>query len=122
MPDAEPDPGVCDAALTLAFSVLGKRWNGMILGVLGAADRSFAELRRAVPNISDTVLSDRLSELAGIDLVVRDVEPGPPVSVRYRLTPRGASLVPLLDDLAQWASANLVAGRPSKPAAAEPAR
>jgi DNA-binding HxlR family transcriptional regulator len=97
----------CDAAITLAFSVLGKRWNGMIVDALGGGDLSFVALRRAVIGISDAVLSERLSALAEAGLVVRDVDAGPPVSVSYRLTDAGVSLVPVLAQLGQWAQANL---------------
>ena len=104
--------GVCDAAVTLAFTVLGKRWNGMILSSLGAGATSFVGLRRAVAGISDAVLSDRLTELSDAGLVVRTVDPGPPVAVEYSLTDRGERLLPILDDLGRWASDNLaVRGR-----------
>jgi DNA-binding HxlR family transcriptional regulator len=106
--DAEEQSApACDAAITLAFSILGKRWNGVIVDTLGDGALTFVALRRAVTGISDAVLSDRLSELADADLVVRDVDPGPPVSVSYALTARGQSLVPLLGMLGQWASQNL---------------
>ncbi|MFC7430635.1 MULTISPECIES: winged helix-turn-helix transcriptional regulator [unclassified Agrococcus] len=107
MTEPSHDPHVCDAAITRAFSVLGKRWNGMLLRVLGFGTGSFAELRRAVPGISDTMLADRLAELAGAGLVDRVVEPGPPVSVRYALTDAGERLMPVLDDLGRWASDSL---------------
>jgi DNA-binding HxlR family transcriptional regulator len=99
----------CDAAVSLAFSILGKRWNGMILDALGGGALSFVALRRAVGGISDAVLSDRLSELAEANLVVRAVAPGPPVSVTYELTDAGRRLLPLLTQLGAWASENLVA-------------
>ena len=102
---------MCDAALTLAFSVLGKRWNGMILGVLGGGPASFVVLRRAVTGISDTVLSDRLAELAEHDLVLRTVDSGPPLSVRYELTEAGLGLVPSLNGLAQWAAGTMMKER-----------
>lgn len=102
------DGHVCDSAITLAFSILGKRWNGMIVGVLGGGPLSFVALRRGVPGISDAVLSDRLSELAEAGLVTRDVEPGPPVSVTYALTETGTNLVPILSELGRWAAENLV--------------
>ena len=106
---AGTDEGVqiCDAAVTLAFSVLGKRWNGMIVATLGTEAASFAALRRSVSGISDTVLSDRLTELAQAGLVARTVETGPPVSVSYELTESGRGLLPILDQLGRWASANL---------------
>ena len=104
----EHEPQRCDAAITLAFSVLGKRWNGMILDVLGPGALSFVALRRAVTGISDAVLSDRLSELAEAGLVSRDVDPGPPVAVSYALTEAGTQLIPVLQDLGRWATGNLV--------------
>lgn len=100
-------PRVCDRGLTRAFAFLGKRWNGMIMGTLGAGPAGFAELVRAIPGISDSVLSDRLGELAGAGLVKRTVREGPPIGVNYQLTDRGEALVPVLDQLARWAEANL---------------
>lgn len=97
----------CDAAVTLAFSVLGKRWNGMIVSTLGGGPSTFVALRRAVAGISDTVLSDRLGELADAGLVERSVDAGPPVTVSYALTDGGRGLLPILDQLGRWASANL---------------
>ncbi|GAB3678891.1 winged helix-turn-helix transcriptional regulator [Angustibacter aerolatus] len=101
------DPRACDGALARAFGFLGKRWNGVILGTLGSGPLGFSDLRRAVQGISDSVLSDRLSELARAGLVQRDVEPGPPVSVGYRLTDAGRALLPALAELTTWARENL---------------
>ncbi|UFU06403.1 winged helix-turn-helix transcriptional regulator [Ruania halotolerans] len=109
MPAIDDEIHECDAALTLAFSVLGKRWNGMIISTLGPGPSSFVALRRAVAGISDTVLSDRLVELAQAGLVARTVDAGPPVAVSYALTPSGESLLPILEQLGTWASANLSA-------------
>ncbi|GGA66349.1 hypothetical protein GCM10011490_16270 [Pseudoclavibacter endophyticus] len=107
MADAEPTIHVCDAAVTLAFSVLGKRWNAMIVSSLGGGPATFVALRRAVSGISDTVLSDRLTELAQAGLVERTVDPGPPVTVSYALTTSGEGLLPILGQLGEWAKVNL---------------
>lgn len=107
MAEAETEIHVCDAAVTLAFSVLGKRWNGMIVSTLGGGPSTFVTLRRAVAGISDTVLSDRLAELAQAGLIARTVDDGPPVTVSYALTAGGEGLVPILSQLGAWASANL---------------
>jgi DNA-binding HxlR family transcriptional regulator len=53
-----------DAALARAFEFLGKRWNGVVLGTLREGPAGFRELSRAIGRISDSVLSDRLSDLA----------------------------------------------------------
>lgn len=112
MDDERHEAQQCDAAVTLAFSILGKRWNGMIIDALSGGDLSFVALRRAVGGISDAVLSDRLSELAEAGLVVREVAPGPPVAVSYHLAESGRQLVPVLAQLGEWARGNLLpAGR-----------
>lgn len=97
----------CDAALASAFSLLGKRWNGVILGSLMASPASYSDIRRAIHGISDSILSERLTELRSAGLVTREVSEGPPVSVSYRLAPPGEALVPVLDQLIQWSRANL---------------
>lgn len=97
----------CAAALARAFDFLGKRWNGVLLGTLMGGPAGFAELRRAIAGISDSMLSERLSELGAAGLVERLVEPGPPVSVSYRLTSAGERLSPALGALTQWAEENL---------------
>jgi DNA-binding HxlR family transcriptional regulator len=99
----------CDAALARAFGFLGKRWNGVLLGALMQSPGGFAELKRAVSGISDSVLSERLSELSKAGLVQRTVDAGPPISVRYELTSAGKALLPALNELTTWAQDNLPA-------------
>ncbi len=107
MAESATEVRVCDTAITLAFSVLGKRWNGMILGVLGSGGASFVALRKAVSGIGDTVLSERLTELAELGLLRRIVAEGPPVTVSYELTAAGHEVVPTLSQLGVWAQRNL---------------
>ncbi|WP_134741411.1 helix-turn-helix domain-containing protein [Nocardioides sp. 503] len=104
------EPRACDGALTRAFGFLGKRWNGVLMATLMYGPAGFAELKRAVPGISDSVLSDRLVELAGAGLVERLVEPGPPVGVSYRLTADGEALWPSLDAITAWGRDHLPSG------------
>jgi DNA-binding HxlR family transcriptional regulator len=90
-------------ALTSVFALLGKRWTGLILAVLMLDAVRYAELTRAVPGISQRMLSCRLAELAAADLISREVVEGPPLAVRYRLTAKGAALRPAMEELARWA-------------------
>jgi DNA-binding HxlR family transcriptional regulator len=96
-----------DAALDRAFEFLGKRWNGVVLGVLRSGPAGFRELSRAIGGISDSVLSDRLADLARAGLVSRTVDDGPPVSVSYTLTDRGRALIPALEQIARWSEEHL---------------
>jgi DNA-binding HxlR family transcriptional regulator len=111
-----PDPGhtaagdACvpvAAALARAFTFLGKRWNAVVLGHLSAGPAGFRELSRAIDGISDSVLSDRLSDLVRGGLITRTVDEGPPLAVSYALTERGQALMPALDQIARWAEQNL---------------
>jgi DNA-binding HxlR family transcriptional regulator len=103
----EHEPRACDAALSRAFGFLGKRWNGVILGALVQGPAGFAELKRLIRGISDSVLSERLSELAAAGLIQRTVEDGPPVAVTYRASEAGLALMPALSALTTWAENNL---------------
>ena len=116
-----------DASLVRAFDLLGKRWTGVLLGTLRGGTVGFRTLARAVPGISDSVLSERLGELTATGLVVRTVEEGPPVSVTYTLTEAGRALLPALDQIRRWADRHLPthgvgsSARP-KPALRQPRR
>jgi DNA-binding HxlR family transcriptional regulator len=94
-------------ALARAFKFLGKRWNAVVLGHLSAGPAGFRQLARALNGISDSVLSDRLAELAAGGLITRTVDEGPPITVSYALTDRGRALVPALEQIAFWARDHL---------------
>ncbi|SDS03509.1 helix-turn-helix domain-containing protein [Jiangella sp. DSM 45060] len=96
-----------DAALTRAFTILGKRWNALVLGGLRTGPAGFRELSRAIDGLSDSVLADRLAELTRNHLVRRRVDEGPPVSVTYELTDHGCALMPALDQISSWAVEHL---------------
>ncbi|ODU00689.1 MAG: ArsR family transcriptional regulator [Pseudonocardia sp. SCN 72-86] len=96
-----------DAALARAFAFLGKRWNAVLLRALQSGPAGFRELAREVRGISDSVLSDRLADLAGAGLIARTVSAGPPVSVSYALTARGEALMPALAQISEWAQEHL---------------
>jgi DNA-binding HxlR family transcriptional regulator len=98
----------CDEALTEVFSVLGKRWSGLILGTLLQRPARFGELARAIEGITESMLSARLGELQEAGLVEREVLEGPPIATLYRLTAAGRELKPALVALARWAERHML--------------
>ena len=88
-----------------AVEMIGRRWTGAIVEVLLQRDEPlrFNEIAHAVPQLSDRMLSERLRELETRGVVVRDVDPGPPVKVTYALTSMGKGLGPALSALKEWA-------------------
>jgi DNA-binding HxlR family transcriptional regulator len=99
----------CGDGIRRAFDFLGKRWNGVILGTLSSGPLGFADLRRGVGSITDSVLSDRLNELVRAGLVERTVTDTRPPGVTYRLSAGGQELLPVLDALGTWAGRHLPA-------------
>jgi DNA-binding HxlR family transcriptional regulator len=79
----------------------------VILGTLRDRPASFRELARAVPGISDSMLSTRLAALTKAGLLTRTVDEGPPLSVAYQLTDAGRALLPALDHISRWAAEHL---------------
>ncbi|WP_425245695.1 winged helix-turn-helix transcriptional regulator [Streptomyces sp. NEAU-NA10] len=97
--------------MSRVFALLGKRWTGLIVAVLMERPVHFSDLRRAIPGISERMLSDRLTELGAAGLVLREVDEGPPLRVSYRLTDAGAALEPALRELHGWAERHLPEAR-----------
>ena len=80
-----------------AMSLLGRAWAGAVIeAMLNGAER-FSDIARAVPGVTDGVLTTRLRELCRHSLAERVVDPGPPTGVRYRLTDAGRDVAPVLD-------------------------
>ena len=103
----EQQEGVCEA-MSQVFALLGKRWSGLIVATLLDGPARFSQIARLVPGVSERMLSERLSELGSAGLVLREVDPGPPVSVSYRLTIRGEALRPALAELERWGNEQLL--------------
>jgi DNA-binding HxlR family transcriptional regulator len=115
-PDAEHpaslDAGCCPLYHE-AIELIGRRWTGAIVAVLlERGTMRFSEISAAVPQLSDRLLSERMKQLEGRGLVVREVDEGPPVRVSYRLTNMGRALAPAVDELHVWARNWLVAPGP----------
>jgi DNA-binding HxlR family transcriptional regulator len=109
VPEAE-EQGVagrseCCALYHRAVELIGKRWTGAILLVLLDGPLRFSEIRHLVPDLSDRLLSERLKELEGEDIVERRVLDGSPVRVEYALTSKGLALEPAVRALKSWANA-----------------
>jgi DNA-binding HxlR family transcriptional regulator len=97
-------PPACCPFYHEAVELIGRRWTGAIVAVLlDHGPLRFSEIAQAVPELSDRLLSERMKELEARGVVVRHVEPGPPVRVTYALTPMGTELQPALQELRSWA-------------------
>ncbi len=101
------------------MSMLGKRWSGVVLSTLLQGPAYFSDLKRAIPGISDRILTERLLQLAEFGLVNRTVINGAPVRVRYELTEHGTAMRPAIDELTRWAELHLRPSALDRPPAAQ---
>jgi DNA-binding HxlR family transcriptional regulator len=85
-----------------AIEILSRPWTAVILNVLQEGPLRFSEIGERVPGLGDKVLSARLKELETRGLVVRTVDPGPPVRVGYALTKQGSGFNDVAHAIERW--------------------
>jgi len=87
-----------------ALKILEGKWKLLILFHLfdGKVLR-FSDLERAIPAITQKMLTQQLRQLETDGLVHRKAYPEVPPRVEYRLTEWGKALCPALDELLTWA-------------------
>jgi DNA-binding HxlR family transcriptional regulator len=97
------EPRVCPA--TRVFDLIAHKWTVTIIYRLHRANGPirFRQLQRLVDPITQKELTKRLRELERSGLVERTVFAEVPPRVEYRLTDLGATLIPALAGLHQWA-------------------
>ncbi len=86
-----------------AVEIVGRRWSGAVLRAMFGGASRFGEIREAIPDLSNRMLSERLRELEAEGIVERVVVPERPVRVEYRLTEKGRSLNEVVESLSRWA-------------------
>ncbi len=87
----------------------GDKWSVLVLLILGEKKKlRFNAINKEIgTDISQKMLTVTLRTLEADGLVHRTVYPEVPPRVEYEITPLGASLVPHIESLAQWASSNM---------------
>lgn len=81
------------------MTVLGGRWRMLIISFLIEGPMRFNELRRAIPNISQRMLTLELRFLEEEGFINREVFAEVPVKVEYSLTEDGKKLNGLVETL-----------------------
>lgn len=96
-PCGDDDCGIRDV-----LDRLGDKWTVLVVVELAKGVRRFRELERAIPGISQRMLTVTTKRLWRDGLVDRTVYPTIPPQVEYRLTPMGRSLAGMITGLADW--------------------
>lgn len=86
----------------------GNKWALLVILILSENKvLRFNELGKLIPDVSSRVLSSTLRTLEADGLVERTVYPTVPPKVEYKLTETGASLVPFIIQLTEWAQKHI---------------
>jgi DNA-binding HxlR family transcriptional regulator len=93
---------VSDCPLTAALAAVGGKWKMIIVYWLAESPKHFAAIRRAMPGISQKVLTQQLRELISDEIVQRQPNGPTPARVIYSLTDYGCSLLPLVENVRLW--------------------
>lgn len=86
--------------------IQGKYKMFILYALMGFKVVRFNELKKYIKTISYKTLSLTLKELEADGLVNRKEYPQIPPKVEYRLTEKGKSLIPILDQLCTWGEAH----------------
>lgn len=84
------------------LSMIGGKWKGVILYQLLYGTKRFNELRRAMPSVTQRMLTKQLRDLEADEIVERTVYHEVPPKVEYSLTEFGKTLEPILIMLQKW--------------------
>jgi DNA-binding HxlR family transcriptional regulator len=82
-----------------AHEAIGGRWTLLVVRELLCGSRRFNDIRRGIPRISRTMLSERLQELVHVGAVAR-IEGGQ--GPEYVLTEAGRDLAELVSAMGRW--------------------
>lgn len=86
----------------------GNKWAFLVLYTINENEVvRFSELCKAIPDVSSRMLSETLRVLEADGFISRKIYPVVPPKVEYRLTQLGASLIPHIVALTEWAQQNM---------------
>jgi len=108
---AEPGPLTAhhDCEFREMLDRVGDKWTLLVIAMLEqrpSPRARFSELKRAIPGISQRMLTATLRSLERDGLLTREVFPEVPPRVEYELTPLGRRFMQPVRGLVTWLQAN----------------
>lgn len=94
----EPRPG----CIAKALAIVGNKWTALILKELTDGPKRFCDFEAALKGISPRTLSQRLDDLEANNAIDKKPYSKTPPRMEYSLTKKGADLIPVLRQMADW--------------------
>ncbi len=106
-------PGNCPVGYTM--NIIGGKWKPSIIHRIRTDRNRYSLLLKSIPEISKQTLTNQLRELEADGVISRIIFPEIPPRVEYSITEFGATLLPIIDSMYQWAKVHM----PNLPVEAE---
>ena len=99
-------PYGCSVEATLA--VIGGRWKPVIIfNLMHHGTMRFGELKKAIPDVTQRMLTNQLRELEADKVIARKVYAEVPPRVEYSLTDYGQTLEPIMFAMRDWGAEHM---------------
>ncbi|SEI59532.1 transcriptional regulator, HxlR family [Dyadobacter koreensis] len=95
-----------ECGLMMTREILGGKWKPNLLLAISVGISRPSQLHREIPQSTKRVLNLQLKELEEFEMIEKKVYHQLPPKVEYRLTERGKSLMPLLQQMNEWGEKN----------------
>ena len=95
----------CPIASTL--ELVGDRWTLVLLRDLANGKARYAQFLDSPERIASNILTARLKAMEAAGLIKSGLYQRRPKRFEYALTPMGASLLPVLQEMSRWGHAHL---------------
>ncbi|KAA8746586.1 winged helix-turn-helix transcriptional regulator [Paenibacillus sp. UASWS1643] len=96
-----------ESGVQAMLELVGGKWRILILHQLISGEKRTSELRRAIPGITQKVLTQQLRELEKNEIIHRIIYPQIPPKVEYELTEYGLTLQEIIDRICLWGENHL---------------
>jgi len=96
------DPKALRTELRAALATITGKWKLEILWLLNQRVHRFGELRRAIPEVTQHMLTAQLRELEADGLITRKIFAEVPPRVEYAITDKARALEPVFEALFVW--------------------
>jgi DNA-binding HxlR family transcriptional regulator len=97
-------PKIIDCRIEKTLNVIGGKWSFYVLRELFDGIKRFGELQRQINGVSPKALTDTLRHLEIQGVLEREAFATVPVTVQYKLTPKGEDLHQILIEMKLWAA------------------
>ena len=98
-------PGNCP--VVYCMNIIGGKWKPSIIHMIRTERNRYSILLKNITEISKQTLTNQLRELEADGIIERIIYAEIPPRVEYKITPYGATILPIIDSMYIWGRQNM---------------